>query len=72
MHYSIIAEYEQRAAEKQSQVDAIMQAGPIDPREYEKAVKEFNSTRTMWTDRKLQCREVWCNSSIVIYNNTVL
>lgn len=40
---------------KRQQIAKIKGAGPVDPRAMEKAIKEFNSTRLLWRDRKIAC-----------------
>ena len=40
---------------KRQQIAKIKVAGPVDPRAIEKAVKEHNTTRSLWRDRKVCC-----------------
>jgi hypothetical protein len=38
-------------------VDSLKASKPVDPKLLDKAVKEFNSTRSAWRDRKANCIE---------------
>lgn len=44
-------------SEQQKVQQSFTALGPVDPREFDKAVKECNRTRGLWRDRKLACVE---------------
>ena len=52
-----IEEQEARVEAKRQQIATIKSAGPIDPRAMEKAIKDYNSSRLLWRDRKLACMD---------------